>query len=190
MVKNKYPLPLIDSAFEPLHQATVFSKHNLGNAYHLIRIREGDKWKTAFNTPRGHFKYLAVPFGLTNGQMERINQDLKSALRCVSASHSASWSPHLPWIEYAHNSLTCSATGISPFMVSLGFQPPLFSVKVAVPSFQAHLRHCKHVLKALAYSSAHNQRLAKRHRTPGTLLPTWTKVVAFLLGTPLPSGIP
>lgn len=24
--KNKYPLPLIDSAFEPLHAATIFSK--------------------------------------------------------------------------------------------------------------------------------------------------------------------
>lgn len=24
--KNKYPLPLIDSAFEPLHVATIFSK--------------------------------------------------------------------------------------------------------------------------------------------------------------------
>ena len=25
-VQNKYPLPLIDSAFGPLHQATIFSK--------------------------------------------------------------------------------------------------------------------------------------------------------------------
>uniref|UniRef100_A0A674NT72 ribonuclease H n=1 Tax=Takifugu rubripes TaxID=31033 RepID=A0A674NT72_TAKRU len=65
-VKNKYPLPLIDSAFSPLHTATVFTKLDLRNAYHLIRIREGDKWKTAFNTPLGHFEYLVMPFGLTN----------------------------------------------------------------------------------------------------------------------------
>lgn len=57
-VKNKYPLPLIDSAFEPLHNATVFSKLDLYKAYHLIRIKEGDEWKTAFNTPFGHFQYL------------------------------------------------------------------------------------------------------------------------------------
>lgn len=50
-VKNKYPLPLISSAFEPIQEATIFSKLDLRNAYHLVRIREGDEWKTAFNTP-------------------------------------------------------------------------------------------------------------------------------------------
>ena len=53
-VKNKYPLPLISSAFVPLHGASVFSKLDLRNAYHLVRIREGDEGKTAFNTPLGH----------------------------------------------------------------------------------------------------------------------------------------
>ena len=64
----------------------------------------------------------------TNGQTERANQDLGSALRCVAAEHPVSWSTHLPWIEYARNSLVCSATGMSPFHVSMGFQPPLFPV--------------------------------------------------------------
>ena len=66
MLNNKYPLPLISSAFVPLHGAVVFSKLDLRNAYHLVRIREGDEWKTAFNTPLGHFEYLVMPFGLTN----------------------------------------------------------------------------------------------------------------------------
>lgn len=65
-VKNKYPLPLIDSVQEQLHSATVFSKLDLRNAYHLVRIKEGDKWKTAFKTPLGHFECLVMPFGLTN----------------------------------------------------------------------------------------------------------------------------
>lgn len=65
-VKNRYPLPLISSAFELLQGATIFTKLDLRNAYHLVRIREGDEWKTAFNTASGHYEYLVMPFGLTN----------------------------------------------------------------------------------------------------------------------------
>lgn len=65
-IKNRYPLPLLSTAFELLQGATVFSKLDLRNAYHLVRIREGDEWKTAFNTPTGHYEYLVMPFGLTN----------------------------------------------------------------------------------------------------------------------------
>lgn len=65
-VKNKYPLPLIDSAFGPLHEATIFSKLDLRKAYHLVCIHEGDEWETAFNTHLGHFEYPVMPFGLTN----------------------------------------------------------------------------------------------------------------------------
>ncbi len=65
-IKNKYPLLLINSAFEPLHRATVFTKLDLRNAYHLVCIREGGEWKNGFNTPLSHFEYLVMPFGLTN----------------------------------------------------------------------------------------------------------------------------
>ena len=65
-VKNRYPLPLMSSAFELLQEASVFTKLDLRNAYHLVRIREGDEWKTAFNTASGHYEYLVMPFGLTN----------------------------------------------------------------------------------------------------------------------------
>ena len=63
---NGYPLPLMNTAFNLLQGATVFTKLDLRNAYHLVRIREGDEWKTAFNTPTGHWEYLVMPFGLTN----------------------------------------------------------------------------------------------------------------------------
>ncbi len=65
-VKNTYYLPLMSSAFESLQGASFFTKLDLRNAYYLVRIREGDEWKTAFNTPRGLFEYLVMPFGLSN----------------------------------------------------------------------------------------------------------------------------
>uniref|UniRef100_A0A3P9KPU5 Gypsy retrotransposon integrase-like protein 1 n=2 Tax=Oryzias latipes TaxID=8090 RepID=A0A3P9KPU5_ORYLA len=65
-VKDKYSLPLISSVFDSVQVANIFTKLDLRNAYHLVRVREGDEWKTAFNTPLGHYEYLVMPFGLTN----------------------------------------------------------------------------------------------------------------------------
>ncbi len=65
-VKFRYPLPLVPAALEQLRQAKYYTKLDLRNAYNLIRIREGDEWKTAFSTPSGHYEYLVMPFGLAN----------------------------------------------------------------------------------------------------------------------------
>lgn len=65
-VKIKYPLHPSNSVFKLLQGASVFTKLNLRNPYHVVRIREGDEWKMAFNTRLGHFKSLVMPSGLTN----------------------------------------------------------------------------------------------------------------------------
>ncbi|KAL0154077.1 hypothetical protein M9458_050536 [Cirrhinus mrigala] len=54
------------SALEQLRQAQYYTKLDLRNAYNLIRIREGDEWKTAFSTTSGHYEYRVMPFGLSN----------------------------------------------------------------------------------------------------------------------------
>lgn len=65
-VKNTYPLSLINPAINPLYEAIIVTKIDLQNSYHQIWICDGDEWKTAFNTPLGHFEYLVMPSGLTN----------------------------------------------------------------------------------------------------------------------------
>ena len=65
-VKNKYPLPLISESLDRLQGAKIFTKLDLRNGYHNVRIKKGDEWKTAFRTRNGLFEYTTMPFGLTN----------------------------------------------------------------------------------------------------------------------------
>jgi hypothetical protein len=65
-IKNRHPLPLIDETLDRLQGAKIFTKLDLKDAYHRVRIREGHEWKTAFRTRYGHFEYLVMPFGLAN----------------------------------------------------------------------------------------------------------------------------
>ena len=65
-IKNRYPLPLIGESLDRLGRAKRFTQLDLTSAYHRMRIREGDEWKTAFRTRYGHFEYQVMPFGLTN----------------------------------------------------------------------------------------------------------------------------
>ena len=65
-IKNQYPLPLIGESLDQVGQAKRFTQLDLTNAYHRMRIREDDEWKTAFRTRYGHFEYQVMPFGLSN----------------------------------------------------------------------------------------------------------------------------
>ncbi|KAL4007301.1 hypothetical protein ACER0C_001153 [Sarotherodon galilaeus] len=109
----------------------------------------------------------------SNGQTERTNQELEAALRCVVSHNQTTWSEQLPWIEYAHNCLTSSATGLSPFEASLGYQPPLFPAvegEHTVPSVQHHFRRCRRAWRstqaALLRTAERNKALTDCRRIP------------------------
>ena len=65
-VKRRYPLPLIPEMLDRLHRAKLFTKIDLRNAYHQVRVKEGDEWKTAFRCREGQFEYQVCPQGATN----------------------------------------------------------------------------------------------------------------------------
>jgi len=56
-IPNRYPLPLIQELQDWVQGAQCFTKMDLKNGFHLIRIREGDEWKTAFRTRYGLFEF-------------------------------------------------------------------------------------------------------------------------------------
>ena len=65
-VGYSYPRPLIATAIESFHGTCFFTKLDLRSAYNVVRIWEGDEWKTAFSATSGHYEYLVMPYGLKN----------------------------------------------------------------------------------------------------------------------------
>jgi hypothetical protein len=82
-IKDQYALPLANELRDRLGKAKIFTKIDLREGYHNVRIAEGHEWKTAFRTRYGHFKYLVMPFGLTNAPatfMRLMNNTLRECL--------------------------------------------------------------------------------------------------------------
>ncbi|KAI2655102.1 Transposon Tf2-9 polyprotein [Labeo rohita] len=112
----------------------------------------------------------------TNGQTERANQQLERFLRCFASEHQRSWASYLVWAELSNNLHTSTATGLSPFEVCYGFQPPIFEhqePEVEVPSAQQLVRRCRRLWNhARAAIQKANRRYVVQHRRrhpPGRL---------------------
>ena len=65
-IPNRYPLPNMDELKDRVRSAKWFTKLDLKNGFHLVRIKEGHEWKTAFRCRYGLFEYKVMPFGLIN----------------------------------------------------------------------------------------------------------------------------
>ena len=57
IIKNQYLLHLIGEALDWLDRAKQFTQLNLTSGYNQMHIKEGNEWKTAFQTWYGHFEY-------------------------------------------------------------------------------------------------------------------------------------
>jgi Reverse transcriptase (RNA-dependent DNA polymerase) len=64
--KDRYPLPLLSDLLDTPKKACIYTKIDLHHAYHLVHTANGEEWKTTFYTHYGSFKWLVVPFSLTN----------------------------------------------------------------------------------------------------------------------------
>lgn len=65
--KDRYPLPLIDETLARIANAKIFTKLDIRQAFHRIRMDPASEEYTTFRTRYGAYKCKVLPFGLTNG---------------------------------------------------------------------------------------------------------------------------
>ena len=79
----------------------------------------------------------------TDGETERVNQELEQYLRIFCNYQVDNWADLIPFMEFAHNARTHSATGHSPFEVWYGYQPefiPPLNFATTIPTIEERLK--------------------------------------------------
>lgn len=65
IVRDHFPIPLIEDIIGELHSAKVFTTLDLENGFFHVPVDEESVKYTAFVTPFGEFEFLKTPFGLS-----------------------------------------------------------------------------------------------------------------------------
>jgi hypothetical protein len=76
----------------------------------------------------------------TDGQSERSNQWLETAIRFITDQKQRNWAPYLPIAQFAHNNWPSDTTRKSPFFLLMGFNPRADWVHATSPIPRVTLR--------------------------------------------------
>uniref|UniRef100_A0A8K9X5F7 Gypsy retrotransposon integrase-like protein 1 n=1 Tax=Oncorhynchus mykiss TaxID=8022 RepID=A0A8K9X5F7_ONCMY len=108
----------------------------------------------------------------SNGQVERVNQEVGRFLRSYCQDRPGEWARYVPWAELAQNSLRHSSTKMSPFECVLGYQPvlaPWHQSQTEAPAVEEWVQRSRETWRAvqdsLRQASERQKRDADRHRS-------------------------
>ncbi|ESK83643.1 hypothetical protein Moror_12010 [Moniliophthora roreri MCA 2997] len=89
----------------------------------------------------------------TDGETERVNQEVEVYLRAFCSKEQTQWKEYLPLAEFAHNNRTHSVLKKAPFFMMMGYHPhPLLTVfeKTTIPSVEERLQELKRIREETA----------------------------------------
>jgi len=66
VIKDRYPLPLIEDQLDRLQDAKIFSTLDLKNGFFHVKVDEESRKYTSFVVPTGQYEFMRMPFGLCN----------------------------------------------------------------------------------------------------------------------------
>lgn len=92
------------------------------------RIFTSSFWQELFKLSDTTLNMSSSYHPQTDGQTERLNQCLKTFLRCLVQSCRKQWSQWIPLAEFWYNSTSHSAHGITPFEALYGHPPKHFGI--------------------------------------------------------------
>lgn len=93
------------------------------------RIFTSQFWKEMFQHVQGtQLRMSSARHPQTDGQTERVNQQIECYLRCFVSTHPSKWSKWLSLCEYWYNTNWHSATAKSPFEIIYGHSPRHFGI--------------------------------------------------------------
>ncbi|GFX80955.1 hypothetical protein TNCV_1909481 [Trichonephila clavipes] len=72
IIKDRYPLPIIEEVLDKLRNGKIFTTLDLRNAFFHVDVDEASRKYTAFVTETGQYEFSKVPFGLSISILTRI----------------------------------------------------------------------------------------------------------------------